>query len=81
MDVSLEVVPPPAFSKGPTVAVLIGPDDAPDDFVFFTGDGDVNLLCGGCGRVLAAKLENALVIQGGGHLVCPSCRAHNATRS
>jgi hypothetical protein len=78
MNVVLVVIPEPEPN---TRSVLTRGDDPNRSLTpFFTGDGDVNSLCGGCGFTLCEKMANAaqtslLVFQ------CPRCEAFNETRT
>lgn len=47
---------------------------------FMTDGGDVNLLCGNCGFMIAEKLASASQIQAV-VISCPRCKAYNNTRT
>lgn len=61
-----------------TRAVLYSGAEKPHPLI--VGDGDVNLLCGGCGFVIVETVI-AGQIQGPGCLQCPRCKAFNETRT
>jgi hypothetical protein len=68
----MKVIPAPSRSKR---SVLEAPTSDPG-YRFYRGGGDVNLLCGQCGRELVAGLQSE------GHLQsvvlkCPECGAFN----
>lgn len=68
---ALEVVAQP----GPADTIVENLD-ADGDFVFMWGNGQLDLTCGECGRVLARSMI-ALTRVSGLCLVCPSCGSYN----
>ncbi len=60
----------------PTGGLYSGPP-APDEQVFFTGEGPSDGLCGSCNRVLARSIDEGQLVDL--TLSCPGCGAENKT--
>jgi hypothetical protein len=73
-NVSMVVIPEPP--KGSRAVML---SERPQTFFTFN-NGDVNLLCGSCGFVLAQGLSSANQIQGNMVLRCGACGSFNESR-
>ena len=75
----------------PNVVLFVTEDATPENATIFrqdratpmqplmTGEGDINLLCGGCGFIVAEKMLAGQIRQM--VIECPRCRALNATRT
>jgi hypothetical protein len=70
--VRMKVIPDPSRRKR---SVLVAPTPDPA-YRFYRGGGDVDLVCGHCGRELVTGLQSEGQLQGV-VLKCPGCSAFN----
>jgi hypothetical protein len=72
-NVRLKVIPEPA--KG-TRLLIVAANPLDKSFLFFTGNDEVDVLCGGCGQRLAAGLKSSTQLKNA-VIKCPGCASFN----